>query len=187
MIERTLVVVKPDGVERALVGRIISKFEDAGLKVIAIKMVHPSKALGDLHYIPDKQWMESVGNKTIASFKEKGVQPKETAMQIGKRVHGYLTSYLTQGPVVAMVIEGNEAIGIVRKIIGATEPRKADPSSIRGMYSTDSYDVADKKQRAIKNLVHASEDKATSEREIGVWFKPGELMKYKRVDESSLF
>ena len=187
MIEKTLVLIKPDGVERALIGKVTTKFEDAGLKVVAMKMLLPGKDLGDMHYIPDKQWMENVGNKTLSTFKEKGIETKETAMQIGQRVHGYLTSYLTSGPVVAMVVEGNEAIFVVRKLVGATESRKADPSSIRGQYSTDSYDMADKHNRALKNVVHASEDKATSEREIAVWFKPEEIVKYRRADEGSLF
>jgi nucleoside-diphosphate kinase len=88
---------------------------------------------------------------------------------------------------VAIVIEGNEAISIIRKTVGATEPRKADPSSIRGQYSIDSYDVADAKQRAVKNLIHASEDRKTAEREIAVWFKPGEIIKYKRLDQDAVY
>ena len=187
MIEQTLVVIKPDGVQRALTGKIISRFEDAGLKVVAMRFVWPTKELAARHYIADKGWLESVGNKTLASFKEKGIKTNETAMQIGNRVRSYLMDYIASGPVAAIVIEGNEAIFVVRKILGVTEPRKADPGSIRGMYSADSYGHADKLQRAVKNLAHASEDKKTADREIAVWFKPEELVKYKRIDEAALY
>ena len=187
MMERTLVLVKPDGVLRGLTGKIISKLEDAGLKVVALKIVQPNKEFAGTHYIEDKDWMESVGNKTLATFKEKGIPATETALQIGQRVRSYLIDYITSGPVVAVVLEGNEAIFITRKILGATEPRKADPSSIRGAYSSDSYELGDKLQRAVKNLAHASEDQKTAEREINVWFTPQELMNYKRADETAMY
>jgi len=185
--EQTLLLVKPDGVYRALIGKIISKIEDSGLKIVAMKMVLPNDAIAKMQYIEDKEWMESVGNKTLSTFREKGIETKETPLQIGKRVHSYLTDYLTSGPIVAIVVEGNEAISVIRKIVGATEPRKAEPSSIRGQYAIDSYDIADKKQRAVRNLVHASEDKKTAEREISVWFKPGEIIKYRRLDEDAIY
>jgi nucleoside-diphosphate kinase len=187
MMEQTLLLVKPDGVQRALIGKIISRIEDSGLKIVAMKMVMPDEKTAKMHYIEDREWMENIGLKTLSTFKEKGIESKETALQIGQRVHSYLTDYLTSGPVVAVVIEGNEAISIIRKIVGATEPRKADPSSIRGQYSIDSYDVADAKQRAVKNLIHASEDRKTAEREIAVWFKPGEIIKYKRLDQDAVY
>ena len=99
----------------------------------------------------------------------------------------YLIDYLSSGPVAAIVFEGNEAIFITRKIVGATESRQADPSTIRGMYSADSYGIADSKERAVKNIVHASEDPKTAQREIGVWFKKSEIISYKRADEDSLY
>lgn len=180
-------LVKPDGVKRAIIGKIISKFEDAGLRVTAMKMVWPDKELAARHYIADEQWMISVGDKTIPTYKEKGIKVTETPLQIGQRIRGYLMGYLIEGPIVAMVIEGNDAIFIVRKITGSTEPRKADPSSIRGKYSSDSYNLGDNKQRAVKNLVHAAEDAKTAEREIGVWFKPEEILNYKRADEDAMY
>jgi nucleoside-diphosphate kinase len=187
MIEQTFLLVKPDGVQRALVGKIISRLEDSGLKVVAMKMVLPDKKLAGIHYAEDKAWMESVGAKTLAAFKEKGIPSKETALQIGNRVRSYLIEYITSGPVVAAVIEGNEAIFITRKILGATEPRKADPSSVRGAYSISSYELADEQKRAVRNIAHASEDKKTAEREISIWFKPEELVKYKRIDEGAIY
>ena len=187
MIERTLLLVKPDGVYRALIGKVISQMEDSGLKVVAIKMVMPDKKLAGEHYVYDVDWLMSVGTKTHSSYKEKGIILKETPMQIGERVRGYLISLLTSGPIVAMVLEGNEAIPIVRKLIGATEPKKADPYSIRGRFSSDSYDLAEEKKRAILNLVHASEDKKTAAKEIAVWFKKSEIVGYKRSDEAVMY
>ncbi len=186
MAEKTLVLVKPDGVQRAIIGRIITTFEDAGMKVVALKMVHPAKELVSRHYAADNEWMESVGRKTIASFKAKGAEMGESPLQIGERIRGWLLEYLTEAPVVAMVVEGNEAISMVRKFAGATSPASADPSTIRGRYSTDSYQNADPKGRPVRNIIHASEDKKSADREIAIWFKHNEIMDYKRADEASL-
>ncbi len=187
MIERTLVLVKPDGVERALIGKIISRFEESGMKVVAIKMVLPDKELTGTHYAADPKWFEDTGNRTLAAYKEKGVILNETAVQISTRIRNYLIDFLSSGPAVAMVLEGNEAISITRKIVGATEPKRSDPSTIRGSLSLDSYELADEQKRVLKNLVHASEDKRTADREIAVWFKPSEIMKYKRADEGTMY
>ncbi len=187
MIERTLLLVKPDGASRALIGKIISQMEESGLKVVAMKMVLPDEKIAGEHYIYDKDWLETVGNKSIKSFAEKGIKIKETALQVGERVRGYLIKFLVSGPVVPMVIEGNEAISIVRKLIGTTEPKKADPSTVRGRFSTDSYGQSDARQRPILNLVHASEDEKTAAREIAVWFKKSEIVSYKRADEGAMY
>jgi nucleoside-diphosphate kinase len=179
--------VKPDGVERALIGRIISRFEDAGLKVVAIKMLKPSRELVGRHYVDDKAWLESVGNKTKSSYEAKGIVVKETALEIGQRVRGFLMDYLAGNPVVAMVIEGNEAISVVAKIVGSTAPAKADPSTIRGTYSSDSYALADGNKRSVKNLIHASDSPESAAREIGIWFKSDEIISYKRADEAAIY
>jgi nucleoside-diphosphate kinase len=187
MIERTLVLIKPDGVKRALLGKIISKFEDVGLKVVAMKMVWPNKNLADNHYIAEKKWFEDTGKRTIQAYKERGIIIKETPVQVSTKIRNYLMDFIASGPVVAFVLEGNDAIFITRKIVGSTEPRKADPSTIRGAYSSDSYEFSDERKRPTKNLVHASEDKRTADREIKVWFKPNEIMDYKRADEEAMY
>jgi nucleoside-diphosphate kinase len=187
MIERTLVLVKPDGVYRALTGRVIAAFEDAGLKVVGIKLVKPDRSLIDKHYVSDEEYLKSVGAKTIRSYKQRGVEVKESELEIGKRIRSYLFDYLTNKPVVAMVIEGNEAVANVKKIAGVTSPTDADPSTIRGRYSSDSYDLADGKKRAVKNMLHVSGDKSEAEREIKLWFKESEFVEYKRADESTLY
>ena len=185
--ERTLVLIKPDGVERALMGKVMEKFERTGLKVVALKMLSPTKELAGAHYAEDKAWMESVGNKSLKSYEAKGIKPKESALQIGMRVRNMLLEYLVGHATVAMVIEGNEAVSIVAKLTGATAPFKADPSSIRGAYASDSYDFADAQKRAVKNIIHASDSVTSAEREIKVWFKDGEILKYKRADEAAMF
>ncbi|MGC8675981.1 MAG: nucleoside-diphosphate kinase [Candidatus Micrarchaeia archaeon] len=187
MIERTLVLIKPDGVYRSLVGRIITEFENAGLKIVAMKLVKPTKELAMKHYPADEGWYNALWEKTKKSFEEQGKQFNETPQQTGDRVRGYLVDYIAGKPVVAMVVEGNEAIQNVRKLAGATSPSKADPSTIRGKYTTDSYDLADYKGRAVKNIVHASDGKDTAEREIGTWFDESEIVEYKRADEDVMY
>lgn len=185
--EKVLVLIKPDGVERALVGKIIARFEDCGLKVVALKMLKPTKAMVEKHYTDDENWLVSVGLKTKQSYLEKGIEVKETEREIGMRIRQMLIKGLTDGPIVAFVLEGNSAAEISRKIAGGTEPRKADPSSIRGMYASDSYSLADSKQRPVRNLVHVSENAAIAESEIRIWFSEKELHEYTRADEESQY
>lgn len=185
--ERVLVVMKPDGIERALTGIVISRFEQCGLKLVAIKMVKADAKLVGNHYVEDKDWMMSVGKKAKQSAMEKGQVLKETEMEIGQRVRNALITELTRLPVVAMVFEGNAAADVARKIIGGTEPRKADPSTIRGMYSSDSYALADKTKRSVRNIAHVSETAEIAEKEIKVWFKDSEIVKYSRADEGSMY
>ncbi len=185
--ERTLVLVKPDGVQRGLTGTIIHRFELAGLKVVALKMLTPTKAIAEKHYPLEKEWYENAWANTKKSYEAKGMQMKETAVELGTRINKALMTGLTSGPVVAMVLEGNDAIANVRKIVGATSPSRAEPGSIRGTYSTDSYDLADSRKRAVKNIVHASDAPETSKREIAVWFTDKELNSYKRSDEGAMF
>ncbi|MEM0106601.1 MAG: nucleoside-diphosphate kinase [Candidatus Micrarchaeaceae archaeon] len=187
MIEKTLVLIKPDGVYRTLIGKIISKFEDAGLKVVALKLVSPPKQQVEVHYAADEAWLKSVGAKAIASYKEKGIEVSQTDLEIGNKVREQLLEYLTGKPVVAMVIEGNNAVFIVRKIVGSTEPRTADPSSIRGAYTSDSYDLADMSGRAVKNIIHASGTIQEAQREISIWFSNDEIVEYKRADENIIY
>jgi nucleoside-diphosphate kinase len=187
MIENTLVLIKPDGVERAIIGRVISKFEDTGLKVVAVKMLAPDAKLAGDHYAADKKWFEDTGNRTIQAYKEKGIAIKETPVEVATRIRNYLIKSLSSGPVIAIVLEGNDAIPIARKLVGPTEPKSADPSTIRGIFSSDSYELSDERKRPLRNIVHASEDKKTAEREIKVWFKQSELVSYKRADEDALY
>lgn len=185
--DRALVLVKPDGVERALIGAVIKRFEDSGLKVVGLKMVKPTEAVVGSHYTDDKEWLLSVGKKAKQSAKEKGSKSDDTEMDIGRRIRSLLIKELTHGVVVAFVLEGNSAAEAARKIAGGTEPKSADPSSIRGAYSTDSYSMADRKKRPVRNIVHVSENGEIAEKEIKIWFNDSELFKYSRADEESMY
>ncbi|MCL5433973.1 MAG: nucleoside-diphosphate kinase [Candidatus Marsarchaeota archaeon] len=185
--EKTLVLIKPDGIKRGIVGKIINKFEVAGLKIIAIKMVVPDEELLKRHYKLEKEWYENLWKKSQESAAAKGQILKETPIELGTKIQLNLINSVKGNPIIAMIIEGNEAIANVRKLVGATSPSRADPSTIRGMYSTDSYDLADSKNRSVKNIIHASDSIKTAEYEINLWFKSNEIIEYKRADEDIIY
>ncbi len=185
--ERTLVLIKPDGVQRGLVGEIIKRFEQRGLKISALKMVEGGEEQIGKHYAEDIGWLKSVGKKTRKSFAEKGIEMEEADESIGRRIRAWLMNYVSSGPVVAMVVEGNHAIEVVRKITGATEPRTAPAGTIRGDFSIDSYMLGDNLKRPVKNLIHASGNKKEAENEIHVWFSEDEIYDYERADEKVEF
>ncbi|MBI5077128.1 nucleoside-diphosphate kinase [Candidatus Falkowbacteria bacterium] len=186
--EKTLVVIKPDGVQRTLIGEIIRRYENSGLKLIAIKMLVPTPAMVEKHYLVNPEWIKNVGEKSIASYKNKGEQPPfKTSAECGQAVLARLKKYMSAGPVVAMIWEGSKAVGIVRKITGGTEPLSSDVGTIRGDYTIDSYDLSDSADRAIRNLVHASGSVEEAEKEITLWFKKDELIEYNLVLEKILY
>ena len=190
--ERTLVLVKPDGVQRGLIGEVISRLEKRGLKITALKMVKPSLEHINQHYPQDDAWVERLGDKGFKVFSEYGIDPKEhmgtgDKMKAGKMVRKWLVNYLTEAPIVALVIEGVHAIDMVRKIAGQTLPSKAEIGTIRGDFSVDSPAAANLEGRAIKNIVHASETKEESEHEITHWFSEEEIFEYKRSDHSVMY
>ncbi len=175
MTEETLVVIKPDGVARGLTGRIIDQFLDAGLELVRLELRHASAGLIERHYPDDEGWLASVGRKTLADYERLGLAPGEffgsaDPASIGRVIKGWLVDYLTQGPVVAMVLRGNEAISRVRVICGNTIPAMADPSTIRGRFSSDSAAAANAEKRPIQNLVHASGNAEEASHEISLWF-----------------
>jgi nucleoside-diphosphate kinase len=179
--EKTLVLLKPDAVQRGLVGEIINRFEKAGLKMLAAKMVTPSPDLANRHYPTDRrEFIEGMGHKSLETYREAGMNPKaelgtEDAHEIGLKIQGWMVNFITSGPVMAIVLEGQGAIKRVRELAGHTVPAKAEPGTIRGDYSDDTPTLANKEQRPIMNLVHASGDKAEADLEINLWFTPDEL------------
>ncbi|MBI4146735.1 nucleoside-diphosphate kinase [Candidatus Woesearchaeota archaeon] len=187
MIDRTLVLLKPDAVQRALVGEIIQRFERTGFKVVGMKLCYASKETAGKHYADDESWLKSVGEKTKKSYEAKGIAVKEDAMSIGKRIRQQLMDFISMSPIVALVLEGHDVIGKVRVIVGDTAPNKAAPGTIRGDFAFDSYGLADTSGRPIQNLIHASDSQESAKREIGVWFKPDEIHPYQRVDEALLY
>jgi nucleoside-diphosphate kinase len=186
--EKTLVVIKPDGVQRNLMGEIINRLERSGLKLVAMKMMQVEEKLVEKHYTIDPGWFANVGNKAIDSYKKKGLTPpSDDPVAVGKEVLERLKTYITAGPVVAMVWEGNSAVALVRKICGGTEPLSAQAGTIRGDFTPESYQLADGSERAIVNLVHASGTVDEAGKEITLWFKKDEILDYKLVRETIIY
>ncbi len=187
MIERTLVLIKPEGVQRALTGRILSIIEQTGLKVVAMRMVLPDKKTVESHYPFEKEWYVNIWKNTKKGYEARGQKFTETPIEVGKRVREGLMRHLMTGPIVALVAEGNDAVASVRKIVGSPSPNRADPSTIRGMFSTDSYELADSNRRTTLSIIHASDSAKTASREIGIWFDKKQVYDYKRADEDLLY
>jgi nucleoside-diphosphate kinase len=141
--ERTLVLVKPDGVQRGLVGEILARFERKGLKVVGLRMLDVSQDLAERHY----------------------------AVHLGKHFYAGLVEFITSGPVAAIALEGPDAIGVVRRLVGGTMPNEAEPGTIRGDLGVS----------GLRNLIHASDSSETARFELDLWFRPGELLDYARA------
>ena len=155
-IQRTLILFKPDAVQRGIVGEILTRFERVGLKIIATKMIFPNKEHYYKHY-------ESIG---------------KMVSRRGEKAFDMVLDFMTQGPVIAMVFEGVEAVDLVRKLVGGTEPKSAMPGTIRGDYSHMSFGYADEAGKGIPNLIHASGDPKEAAEEIAHWFKDHEIYDY---------
>jgi nucleoside-diphosphate kinase len=175
MQERTLVIVKPDAYTRGLTGAILSRLEQRGLTVEAIRVSRDETEIVGDHYPRSADWLAAVGQKTLDDYTKQGLSARERMgtddpVEIGRRVRAWLTEFMLSAPVVPMVISGNRAIQTVRKIVGATLPVDAAPGTIRGDFSSDSPDLANAEQRPVRNLVHASGDPDEAAREIKLWF-----------------
>jgi len=155
MIEKTFVAIKPDGVQRGFVGQIIQRFENIGLKIVGMKMKWVDPEFAKQHY----------------------------KAHVEKDFYKNLEKFITEGPVIAMALEGIHAVETVRKIVGPTEPKEALPGTIRGDFAHHSYAYADKKGISVKNIIHASGSIEEAEEEIKLWFSIDELYEYKTVHE----
>jgi nucleoside-diphosphate kinase len=186
--ERTLVILKPDAIQRALMGEIIGRFERIGLKLVAMKMSVPSTEMIEKHYTLDPEWRRVTGQKTIKGYMDKGlVPPINDPLEVTKVILENLKRYMTSGPVVVMIWQGAHAVKIVRKLTGGTEPLTSDVGTIRGDYVLDSYQMSDSDGRAIRNLVHASGSVKEAEDEIKHWFNKKEIIDYTLVQEEILY
>ncbi len=186
--ERTLVIIKPDGVQRTLIGEIINRYERTGLKLVGVKMMVPPEKQVEEHYLLDPAWKKNVGEKAIEAYKKKGEQPpSEDPLEVGDKVIEGLKKYMTSGPVVAMVWQGAHAVEVVRKVTGGTEPRTSDVGTIRGDFVLDSYMMADVDGRAVRNIIHASGSVEEANNEIKHWFDEKELLQYRLVQEQILY
>jgi nucleoside-diphosphate kinase len=164
--ERTLVLIKPDGVKRNLIGKMIMRFEDAGLKIIGMKMVWADEDFARRHYREDLD-----------------ERYKEVEKKFGRNVRNELVKYIKEGPIISIVLEGVDAIKVTRKITGTTYPNESPPGTIRGDFAHISKDFANSKNIMVRNLIHASEDVKGAEKEISLWFKENELHSYKTVHD----
>jgi len=180
-------MVKPDGVQRSLVGEILHRIERTGLKLVALKMLVPTQKQAVEHYGKDDAWCEKTGGRTIENIQARGGEPEKTALEYGKDILKGLYDFLTSGPVVAMVWEGNQAVGVVKKIVGSTEPLTSDVGTIRGDLTIDSYDIANVDGRAVRNIIHCSDERNEAIREINVWFNDEDILRYRHISERMLY
>ena len=188
MKEPVLVIIKPDGVQRSLIGEIIGRYERVGLKLVGMKMAIPSTEKVEAHYTLDPAWRRVTGEKTIKSYQEKGLTPPSMdPLEITAKILANLKKYLTSGPVIMMVWEGAHAVELVRKITGGTEPRGAHVGTIRGDFVVDSYIMSDTDDRAVRNLIHASGSVEEANMEIPHWFKQAEIIDYKVSREDVMY
>ncbi len=164
MKEKTLVLIKPDGVKRHLIGKIITRFEDAGLKIVGMKMIWANEEFARKHY---REELEE--------------RYKEVELKYGRNVRKELVEYLKEGPVIAIVIEGIDAIKVTRKITGTTYPNESPAGTIRGDFAHISKDFANANNVMVKNLIHASEDPESAKIEINLWFNENELHAHKTI------
>lgn len=186
--ERTLIVIKPDGIQRSLIGEVIKRLERVGLKLVGIKMVVPTPEFIEKHYTVDPEWMRITGEKTIESYRKKGqTPPNEDPIAVTTIVLNNLKKYMSSGPSIAMVWQGVHSVKLVRKLVGGTEPLTSDPGSLRGDFVLDSYQLSDTDSRAIRNLIHASGSTDDAQKEIDLWFKPEELINYRLISEQILY
>jgi nucleoside-diphosphate kinase len=193
--ERTLVIVKPDAVARGLTGEILGRFERAGLTIVGLKMLRPSLERAKAHYPTTVVQLEQMGNKTLSTYSELGIDAQRelgttSAMEIGRLVHAWNAEFLSSAPIVVAVVAGVHAVGKVRGICGPTMPKDAPPGTIRGDLSSASPAVANVLKSAVYNLVHASDNKddpREPEKEISHWFNPAELSDYSTVHTKAMF
>jgi len=185
--ERTFVIIKPDGIQRNLVGEIISRFERTGLKLVALKMTVADKDLIWKHYNKDDAWFIKKGTGIVENRKSAGLSAEKEPIEYGKDIIRALEKYMTFGPVVMMIWEGNQAVAIVKKLVGTTEPAVSDVGTIRGDLTLDTYAMANVDDRAVRNLIHCTDQPEEAEGEINLWFTPQEIIAYRHVQEAMLY
>ena len=174
--EQTLILVKPDGVHRSLVGEILSRLEKVGLKLVALKMVKPTQEQADTHYALTEEWMQTVFEKAKAKYEAQG-KPFDFPdyRSYGMSIKNGLVEFLCSSHVVAAVFEGEQAVSLTRKIVGATEPASAAPGTIRGDLSLDTYALSNAQNRPLRNLIHASGTVQEAAAEKAIWFSKDEI------------
>ncbi len=185
--ERTFVIIKPDGVQRTLIGEIIKRFERTGLKIVGLKFFTLDEERLWKHYNKDDEWFLKKGTKIIEDRTKASLPVEKDALEYGRDIIKALIKFMTSGPVVMMVLEGNSAVSVVKKIVGETEPSTSDVGTVRGDFTIDSYNICSIDDRAVRNLIHCSDEILNAKREIELWFKDEELVNYRLVNEQILY
>ena len=185
--ERTFVIIKPDGIQRGLIGEVIKRYERTGLKMVGMKFgVADEKKFWE-HYNKDDAWFLKKGTKIAEDKKANNLPVNKEPIEYGKDIIRQLVKFMTSGPVLMMVWEGNQAAAVIRKITGDTEPATSDVGTIRGDLTVDSYNIAAVDDRAVRNLIHCSESAEEALREIPIWFTDAEMTEYRLVGEQILY
>ena len=189
--ERTFVILKPDAVQRGLVGEIIKRFERIGLKIVGMKMHMVNEETLWKHYNKDDAWYIKKGERIMENKKQLGHNIDKESVEYGKDIIRAMVSYMCCSPVISLVIEGNQAQAVVKRLVGGTEPTTADTGTIRGDYAIDSYYICDVDgSRGMRNLIHCT-DPADGvdayDREVNLWFTPEEVMSYRLVSEAMMY
>lgn len=190
--QRALLMIKPDGVQRGIIGKIINRFETVGLKIIGLKFEWATKDKIIAHYPETDAWFKKVGERTLTNYAKKGLDAKKVfntadAVTIGKKVKNWLIEYLQESPLFLVVVESYDCIETVRKLSGNTIPVLASPGTIRGDFSHDTIDLANEQNRPLRNIIHASDSAEDGEKEIKVWFDENELFNYESASEKFMF
>ena len=185
--ERTLIILKPDAIQRSLIGEILSRLERTGLKFIAVKFFVPKAEQCWTHYNKDDEWFMKKGTRIVEDRTAHGLPIEKEAKEYGKDIIDSNVTLFTSGPVLACVIEGNQSVAIVKKLVGGTEPTTSDVGTIRGDFTVDSYALSSLDNRAVRNLIHCSDSPEEAEREIPIWFDPSEIVSYRLVQEQVLY
>ncbi len=186
--EQTVVLIKPDGVKRGLIGEVVRRFERMGLKIIALKMIWANEELLQKHYRNDPEYIKTLGSKTLKTYSQYGKDAKadlgtDDPAALGKMVIKWLFDYVQSGPMVAMLLEGKHAVDNVKMAAGPTMPVQAPPGTIRGDFATDSAAYANAEKRGVANVIHVSGTREEANIEKAVWFSSSEIHEYKRADE----
>lgn len=185
--ERTFVMFKPDTVQRSMMGEVVKRFELTGLKCTAMKMFMADEESLIAHYNKDDAWFMKKGTNIVADLQAQGLPVTKDAMEYGKDIIRANAKFMMSAPVVAMVWEGNQAVAVIKKIVGSTEPATSDVGTIRGDYTVDSYSHAAYENRAVRNLIHCSDMVSEAEREIAIWFDEEEIMDYVTAQERIMY
>ncbi len=186
--ERTLVLLKPDAIQRSLIGEITSRFERVGLKLVGMKLVVPTEDQCWKHYNKDDAWFLKKGTKIVENKKSLNLPIEKSDLEYGRDIIGAVVKYMTAGPIVAMVWEGNQSVAVIKKLVGGTEPTTSYVGTIRGDYTIDSYYMCDVDgSRGMRNLIHCTDNPTEYAHESTIWFNENELISYRLVQDEILY